>query len=979
MTGIAELYRRPHSKDARARLRAAFQRTPYDGTRFVVLSWKRTGSNLLCDILHRHPDIVMHNELFNPIDTFSYHQKALLRNENGDRWTVLERDLWPKAFLEHIWTWTCDESNDAKGSGKAIGFKSFPDHWTEVRNEHVWQECIMDDYQVKKVVLYREDELAVFISMKRAELTGNYMTLSYPEHIKLSIDPARFQAFVNNYRDTYRRKYKSPLEKRDTFRVSYEQIIDEERFESEILPLLWDLLGVDSKQPLKKLRETRKQADPNERLEDVVKNYDELEYCFRHSDVLHFIKQRAVKKDSSSPNSNSKETDAKLKYHKGCMSNEGETDFTRSWSLLLPICSRAKAVTAPTDESFEEHSKRFNTNRLIDVAVASQYNSRTDADHEECWQLLLSFAKSLALTSDNPAFNNDAARARICEMIPCEVVFAEIRPEMYGRVCQIWNHLARRASNKFILLLGDDIVLLDNDWQRRIVAKFREIAITTGLPFGAACVAMKDISFPGFPTFPVVHRWHITKFGSLLPKQFVNQGGDPYLFELYSRFNAAAFEVTCKLVNTIGGDEHARYPKYDINWRGQLLRLNLLQLGDIHLGGVQPSGICLDVVIPSYRVQNNDILKNIISLRASIHAYVRFWIVVDNSHKEHVYDVKLLAKSSNEIHCQANCDGNYFVNVVEYGENRGASYARNIGYNYSTSDWTLFIDDDVIPDEHLLDAYIGAIKRYPHTKVFVGLTELPPCCNKWTEMLRTCNIIFFYGVAKIMTYPPWGVTANMLVRGSRHNSTIQFKHSYPKTGGGEDIDFVFQFKAWYHFLGSQAVVSVPGAKAQHPWWRNGSSCYGQINGWAWGDSLCITQWPDKTFISCPNWIEIIFFGVIPWSLYTGQWWIGLQSAVLMALTEHILLTARYYPRAAEVCDGHPLWHKIFVAAGAGTPLTAQELMRAVAMIRRLSPFCLCRRLDLNDGQLPRLKLETRLSAFLHCVAYIFVCLFCLRQ
>ena len=79
MTGVADLYlylKRPHSKDRRKRLLAHFIKTETT-TRFVVLSWKRTGSNLLCGILHHHPQICMHNELFNPIDIFTYHPKAL--------------------------------------------------------------------------------------------------------------------------------------------------------------------------------------------------------------------------------------------------------------------------------------------------------------------------------------------------------------------------------------------------------------------------------------------------------------------------------------------------------------------------------------------------------------------------------------------------------------------------------------------------------------------------------------------------------------------------------------------------------------------------------------------------------------------------------------------------------------------------------------------------------------------------------------
>lgn len=130
--------------------------------------------------------------------------------------------------------------------------------------------------------------------MKRAETTGLYLTHSYPKDLKLRIDVAEFQTFVNNYRDTFRRKYRSPIEKRDTFHIAYEQLLDEDHFESFILPKLWDVLGVDTTVELKKLQETTKQADPDEDLSAVIENYDELEFCFRHSDVLHFPKTRRI-------------------------------------------------------------------------------------------------------------------------------------------------------------------------------------------------------------------------------------------------------------------------------------------------------------------------------------------------------------------------------------------------------------------------------------------------------------------------------------------------------------------------------------------------------------------------------------------------------------------------------------------------------------------------------------------------------------
>ena len=750
MTGIADLYimlKKSHSKQARDRFMAMVQRVTgahrYDLNRFVVLSWKRTGSNLFCGILFNHPEILMHNELFNPVDIFTYYQHMLVRNEEGDRWNALGRDLYPGAFLEHVWTGKDISGIVIKEGVKTCGFKSFPDHWWEAHNNTVFNSKIMDDFRVKKVVLFREDELEVYISMKRAEMTGIYMTVPYPVGLKIHVDPAAFQIFINNYRDTFRRWYKSSLQAQDTFLVSYEQLVAEEHFEAEILPALWDFLGVDRTIPMRRLRETVKQSDPKQAVSDAIDNYEELEFCFRHTDVKHFKAQREL---GSLPTRKTSFPGIPIKPEDG------------TWSILLPICSRTKqGPRHAIAQDRNDVNMNFDANRFHELAISSQYKDCTGSEDktlsEECWRRLKAFADSLRKTCataelektecvvgidvDDPVFRGQEEHIRA--LLTCKVQFVEVTRKMYGRVCRIWNHLGSRAKNDYVVLLGDDVVLMDEEWQRQVIVKFHEISQCSGLPFGAACVALTDESFPGFPTFPVVHRWHINKFGTVLPRQFVNQGGDPYLYELYSRFNASSFVPRCRLTNTIGGDGTARYMKHDINWKGQILRLNLMHLSEF-LGNTSQNGICLDVVVPSYRTNNKTILKKIVSLGCSVPAYVRFWLVVDNPDEGHRKDVLDLAAETNEERFSR--EGNYFVSVLHYSENRGASFARNFGFNFSTADWVLFIDDDVTPSDHILDAYIGAIRRYPKARVFVGNTQLPVATNTWTKMLRTCNIMF---------------------------------------------------------------------------------------------------------------------------------------------------------------------------------------------------------------------------------------------
>jgi hypothetical protein len=214
-----------------------------------------------------------------------------------------------------------------------------------------------------------------------------------------------------------------------------------------------------------------------------------------------------------------------------------------------------------------------------------------------------------------------------------------------------------------------------------------------------------------------------------------------------------------------------------------------------------------------------------------------------------------------------------------------------------------------------------------------------------------------------MVHPSWGVTANLLVRGARFNSTIQFKYVFPKTGGGEDIDFVYQFKEWYKPLGKLVTVGVPEAKVKHPWWNSGKTCYRQIMGWAVGDSLCITEWSDKTFLSFPNWIEQSMFLLPPLALYTGRYSTSFLAGLGIIALEHVIKTVNYYGDAKKIAGGG-FSRNAWIALGAGSILSAQEVTRAAALARRGSLYSFCRRVDWFDGDEPHIKLDVQLSSCL---------------
>lgn len=122
-----------------------------------------------------------------------------------------------------------------------------------------------------------------------------------------------------------------------------------------------------------------------------------------------------------------------------------------------------------------------------------------------------------------------------------------------------------------------------------------------------------------------------------------------------------------------------------------------------------------------------------------IPVYTKFWVIVDNKCEQNLLSIRDLAFSFN----LRTRDGNHFVSVISFGENRGASYARNMGYNNSFADWVLFLDNDVIPDANLLDTYAGAIMRYPTAKTFVGKSQMPAPFNLWARMVDASQVNLF--------------------------------------------------------------------------------------------------------------------------------------------------------------------------------------------------------------------------------------------
>ncbi|CAG8850802.1 32163_t:CDS:1, partial [Racocetra persica] len=105
---------------------------------------------------------------------------------------------------------------------------------------------------------------------------------------------------------------------------------------------------------------------------------------------------------------------------------------------------------------------------------------------------------------------------------------------------------------------------------------------------------------------------------------------------------------------------------------------------------------------------------------------------------------------------------------------------------------------------------------------------------------------------------PGGVTANLLVR--RYKDNIKFNATFPKTGGGEDVDYCLQKSRFFiqNIQNGEGFRGTPSIKVLHPWWNNGKRSYIRFAKWAFGDGQLIMMYPEYRYKdNFPNSAELL--------------------------------------------------------------------------------------------------------------------------
>jgi nucleoside-diphosphate-sugar epimerase/glycosyltransferase involved in cell wall biosynthesis len=421
-----------------------------------------------------------------------------------------------------------------------------------------------------------------------------------------------------------------------------------------------------------------------------------------------------------------------------------------------------------------------------------------------------------------------------------------------GHVCSLWRDCARRAyadGCHYFALMGDDVRLEDEGWMRDAHAVFMDMSTDEKVPLGFGCVAFTDITFPGMPTFPIVHRTHMDIFkGEVVPQIFVNQDGDPFLFQAYRRWNCSRM-FSSRIRNGFGGSEPARYTKqHATDWTFETLDKATTSI-EMWLSKRDTAAVrklTLDVVIPCYRVQMS-FLEPILQLRPSNACNVMFIIIVDDPQSPRIAELLCKYAHRPDIRIRINA------------QNLGASASRNRGMHESAAEWIHFLDDDISPRSDIFVEAEKLIRAYPKAAGFIGNALFPPAQAIFPTAVHLAGVTYFWDIAnKISDDVPWGVTANLLAR--RNRDGVYYNLQFPKTGGGEDIDFCRRKRQYSLEHGGEGFRAAPNVVVTHPWWYGGKRSYRRFYMWSIGDGALVKMFPEHTYVDhAPNSAEQLLF------------------------------------------------------------------------------------------------------------------------
>lgn len=248
-------------------------------TKFVVFSYPRSGSNLLCSMLNLHPHILCHHELFHPRNIWyskDFHsiysqnfsnpvcRQDLVNGKIGID-SIEGRDRNPENFIIKTWqhNYGC----------QAVGFKLFPNHIPHVA------KLLLKDKDVKKILLLRQNKIKSYVSYLIAQETKiwNESIKNQTQGIKRKNNPVTVDVDLllkwSNEQDKYFAQIRQYLTNHQQcfLNLNYEDLVDP--YQKLVKSNILEFLGVSIETCY--LQETLKKQNQKS-IPDLVTNFAQL-------------------------------------------------------------------------------------------------------------------------------------------------------------------------------------------------------------------------------------------------------------------------------------------------------------------------------------------------------------------------------------------------------------------------------------------------------------------------------------------------------------------------------------------------------------------------------------------------------------------------------------------------------------------------------------------------------------------------------
>jgi len=243
----------------------------------------------------------------------------------------------------------------------------------------------------------------------------------------------------------------------------------------------------------------------------------------------------------------------------------------------------------------------------------------------------------------------------------------------------------------------------------------------------------------------------------------------------------------------------------------------------------------VSIIIPLFR--RTAYLEEILQLDSKKVEEIEFILIIDNPIREFIEWIKTIENKSNKD-----------VVVLINEKNIGASESRNRGIEKAKGDLILFIDDDVIPEEELIDYHIEEIEDN-ETFGVIGTTIMSFNKNRRLQY-AVGKAGFDYSFRLYQDYKKhsWGPTCNISFLREKIGK-VRFDECYPKKGGGEDVDFCWDIAK---INDNQKMIVSEKAKAIHPPWTGIKSIYSRFKRWGYADAVLFNNQHKRRYLDWPT-------------------------------------------------------------------------------------------------------------------------------